>query len=168
MRTMVVSGALAALALVLPVAFHAVGLGSHFLPMFLPLLLNSFLSAPGWAVGTALLVPWISALATGMPPLYPPVAALVSVEAGAMCAVAALLWRGRRKLWLALIPAVLAGRLAGFLLTWTVAQFFALPPALTAAARIVQGLPGVALQLTVIPIVLRLLSARPTALFSDD
>ena len=168
LRSMVVSAALAALALVLPVAFHAVGLGSHFLPMFLPLLLNSFLSTAGWAIGTALMVPWISALATGMPPLYPPVAALISAEAGVTCLVAALLWRRWRNLWLALIPAVVAGRLACFLLTWAVAQFFELPPGLAATARLLQGLPGVALQLTVIPIVLKMLSARGSALFGDD
>ena len=37
LRTMVVSAAMAALALTLPVAFHMVGLGSKFLPMLLPL-----------------------------------------------------------------------------------------------------------------------------------
>ena len=63
LRSMVTSAAMGALALVLPVVFHAVGLGSRFLPMLLPLVINSYLSQRGWAVVTGALVPWISAFA---------------------------------------------------------------------------------------------------------
>lgn len=167
-KAMVVSAAMAALALVLPVAFHAVGLGSKFLPMLLPLLLNGFLSPLGWAVGAGLVVPWISALATGMPPVYPPVAAVLSVEAAGMAAVANLLWRWRRNVWFALIPAVITGRTVSFAATWTLAQLFDLPPALASIAKTAEGLPGVALQLAVIPPVLYYLSHRPGPLFEDD
>ena len=156
---MVVSAVMAALALVLPVAFHAVGLGSKFLPMLLPLLLNGFLVPWGWAVGTGLMVPWISALATGMPPLYPPVAAVMSVEGAVLGGIAALIYgRGRRSVWLALIPAVLA---------WALAQAFGLPAALASVAKALEGLPGVALQLAVIPVVLRALSRRRSVLLEE-
>ena len=168
LRPMVVSAVMAALALVLPVAFHAVGLGSKFLPMLLPLLLNGFLVPWGWAVGTGLMVPWISALATGMPPLYPPVAAVMSVEGAVLGGIAALIYgRGRRSVWLALIPAVLAGRAVSFGLTWALAQAFGLPAALASVAKALEGLPGVALQLAVIPVVLRALSRRRSVLLEE-
>jgi hypothetical protein len=150
---------MAALALTLPIAFHAVGLGSHFLPMLLPLLLNGFLVPLRWAVVTGLVIPWISAFATGMPPLYPPVAAVMSVECAVLGGVAAILWH-RKNVWLALIPAIIAGRVTSFALTWAMAVWFDLPPAITSVAKTLQGAPGVALQLAVIPLVLHLLSKR--------
>ncbi len=167
MRAMVTSAAMAALALVLPVAFHAVGLGSQFLPMLLPLLMNGFLVPLPWAAGTALLVPWISATTTGMPPLYPPVAAIVSVEGAAMAATACLLWGWRKHVWTALIPAVLAGRVVSFLCTWLLAEAFHLPPAFASIAKTVEGLPGVVLQLAVVPAVLHFLSKRRSPLLDD-
>jgi hypothetical protein len=165
---MVISAAMAALALILPVAFHAVGLGSKFLPMLLPLLLNAFLVGWRWAVGTAAAVPWISAFAMGMPPLYPPVAAVISVEGAVMAAVAATIFRrGERSVWVALLPAVLAGRLVSLGFTFLLARLFGLPPALASVARLLEGLPGVALQLAVIPLVLRALAARRSILLDE-
>jgi hypothetical protein len=169
LRPMIVSAAMAAVALVLPVAFHAVGLGSKFLPMLLPLLLNGFLAPWRWAVLTGFCVPWISALATGMPPLYPPVAAIMSVEGAVLGGVAALVYaRGRRSVWLALIPAVVAGRAVSFSLTWLVALVLGLPAAPAAVAGALQGLPGVALQLVTIPLVLRALGGRRSILLEDS
>ena len=81
-----------ALGLTLPVVFHAVGLGSKFLPMLLPLLLNGFLSPLGWALFTGAVTPLTSALVTGMPPLYPPVAAVMSVECMVLAGVARLVY----------------------------------------------------------------------------
>jgi niacin transporter len=161
LRAMVISAVMAALALVLPVAFHAVDLGSKFLPMLLPLLLNGFLVPFRWAVGTALVVPWLSAFATGMPPLYPPVAAVVSAEGAVLAGVASVLCRGRtRSVWIALIPAVVAGRLTALALTWILAKAFQLPPTLASVAKLLEGAPGVALQLAVVPLVLHMLSKR--------
>lgn len=169
LRPMVISAAMAALALVLPVAFHAVGLGSKFLPMLLPLLLNGFLTPWRWAVMTGLLAPWISALATGMPPLYPPVAAILSAEGAVLGGLAAAIYaRGRRSVWLALIPAVAAGRGVSFGLTWLVAVALGLPPAPAAVAGTLQGMPGVALQLVTVPLVLRALGGRRNLLFEDQ
>lgn len=168
LRSMVLSAAMAALALTLPVAFHAAGLGSQFLPLLLPLLLNGFLVSPWWAAGTGFIAPWISALATGMPPLYPPVAAILSIEAAAAAGLASLIYRrGKRRVWPALIVAILTGRAISFFLTWLLAAALDLPPALASIATTAEGLPGVALQLAVIPIALRLISKRRGPLLDD-
>lgn len=160
---MVISAALGALALVLPAVFHMVGLGSRFLPMLLPLLLNCFLSSWPWALGTGIAVPWISALATGMPPVYPPVAAVMSLEAAAMATAAALL--RRLPVFWAVSLTILCGRLVAFGASWALARSFGLPPAFASAAMLVQGLPGVALQATLVPLLLRKFDRREGYLF---
>lgn len=165
---MVVSAVMAALAIVLPMVFHAVGLGSHFLPMLLPLLLNAFLSSLGWSVLAAALVPWVSALLTGMPPIYPPTAAVMSGEAALMVLVAGLLWRiSGKRVWPTLIAGILADRIAAFLFMWALSSQFHLPAKAIAIATFLHGLPGVALQLAVIPLVVKGLSQRRSVLFGN-
>ena len=95
LRAMVISASMAAMGLVLPIAFHAVGLGSKFLPMLLPLLLNGFLVPLPWAIATGALVPLLSAVTTGMPPLFPPVAFSMSLECAVLSGTAAAIYRGR-------------------------------------------------------------------------
>jgi len=154
LRNAVLSSALGALALVLPMAFHAVGLGSRFLPLLQPLLVLGFLVSPGWAVATGAAVPWVSAFMTGMPPVYPPVAAVLSVEGAAAGGLAALIYRqGRGPLWAALVAAVAASRLAGFALSYALAAAFGLPASFASLAMLIQSLPGAALMLAVAPAV---------------
>jgi putative effector of murein hydrolase len=163
---MVISAVMMALALVLPIAFHAVGLGSKFLPMLLPLLLNGFLVPLRWAVFIAVLAPFISCFATGMPPLYPPSVLVVALEGAALAGVASAVYRNRpSRRWPALLAAIAAGRITAVAATWFVARIFNLPPGLSAAALLLQGLPGVALQLVVVPLVLAQLSRRRGTLF---
>ena len=167
LRLLVLNALVTALALVLPPAFHAVGLGSRFLPLLLPLLVNGFLSPLHWAVLTGALAPLLSAVATGMPPLYPPVALVLSLEGMMLGGVAAALYRAAgRRVWPALIAAVASGRAVAFLLSWVLAKPFGLPPAMTGVALILQGLPGVALQLAVVPLVVRAARARRSLLLS--
>lgn len=163
---MVLSAAMAALALTLPVAFHMVGLGSRFLPMLLPLLLNGFLVPLPWAAATGLIVPLLSSIATGMPPMYPPVAAALACEGAVLGSVAALLFRqGKGNLWVALVAAIVAGRSVALGVSFLLARHFGLPPAFASLAMLVQGLPGVALQLAVVPVVVRGLRRRSGLLF---
>jgi hypothetical protein len=168
LRSMIVSAMMTALAIVLPMAFHAIGLGSKFLPMLLPLLLNGFLSSWPWAICAAALAPWLSALMTGMPPIYPPVALVMSCECAVLAGVASALYRATRRVWPALISAVVLSRAACFALTWLLAAQFHLPGELAAAATLLEGLPGVVLQLILIPIALKGLQQRRSLLFDDE
>ena len=166
LRLLVINALAMALALVLPPAFHAVGLGSRFLPLLLPLAVNGFLSPARWAALTGAAAPLVSALATGMPPLYPPLALILSVEGMVLGGLAAALYRASgRRLWPALVAAIVCGRAVALVLSWLLAKPLGLPPAVTGAALVLQGLPGVALQLAVVPLVVRTLEARPSILF---
>jgi len=169
LRAMVISASMAAMGLVLPIAFHAVGLGSKFLPMLLPLLLNGFLVPLPWAIATGALVPLLSAVTTGMPPLFPPVAFSMSLECAVLGGTAAAIYRGRpSRLWYALITAILLGRATSLGATWLFAQLLHLPATIVTAAALVQGLPGVLLQLAVVPLVVRQTIRRRGLLFNHD
>jgi hypothetical protein len=133
--------------------------------MLLPLLLNGFLVPLPWAVLTGAVVPIISSLTTGMPPLYPPVAAEMALEGAILGGVAAAIYKGRpRRLWPALICALVAGRCAGLAAAWGLARIFGLPATFASVAMLVQGLPGVALQLAVVPLAVRQFQRRRSIL----
>jgi hypothetical protein len=165
-RNLVICAAMTALALALPLAFHTVGLGSEFLPMLLPLLVNAFLVPLAPAVATAALAPFLSSLATGMPPLYPPVVVVLAAEEVVMSGVASLL--RRRPIWLPLLAAIVAGRLATVLLTAALAPEFHLPAAASSFAILIQGLPGTVLQILVVPLAVRAVRGRSSLLFGEN
>jgi hypothetical protein len=159
---------MAALALTLPIGFHAVGLGSTFLPLLLPLLLNGFLVPFRWAAATGAVVPLASAFLTGMPPLYPPIAFVMCAEGAVLGGVAAALFAWTRpRVWVPLVVAVAASRAAMVLLTWQMAGLFGLPSAFSAVASLLHGLPGTLLQLAVIPPAVAMLGARRMPLVED-
>ena len=66
-RELAYCGLFGAAALLLPVLFHLIHLGHMFMPMYLPLVALAFFVRPGMAALTAVLVPLISGVATGMP-----------------------------------------------------------------------------------------------------
>ena len=146
-----------ALAVLLPVAFHAFGAGGRvFLPMHVPVLLAGFLAGPLSGLLVGLLAPGLSNLLTGMPPTY--AVPLMSTELPICGLVAGLAYqRLRLNIYLALLTAMLFGRIMFGLslfvlgifidLPYTAAKFF------SAGGAILTGLPGVVLQLVLIPII---------------
>jgi len=169
LRPIITSAVMAAFGITLPIVFHMVGLGSKFLPMLLPILLNGFLSTLSWAMLTGALVPLASGLLTGMPPFYPPIALIMSVEGTIMAGTAAAVYRmSRPRIWPALTIALIVDRTTSVTLLWFVAGKLGLPASAVSIASLLQGLPGVALQIVVVPLVVRALAARKGILFQDD
>ena len=60
-----------ALGVLFPLLFHAVGLGSQFSPMHLPVLLAGMICGPLSGLIVGFLAPFISSLVSGMPPVFP-------------------------------------------------------------------------------------------------
>jgi len=151
-----------AAAILLPVIFHVFHLGSIFMPMYLPLVTLAFFVGPVPAALTALLLPPFSGAITGMPPFYPPIAFIMSIELSIMCLIIGLL----RKLFpkanelLILIPVLLLGRCIGVGLVYLMALFMKLPAKFIAGASILSGWPGIILMVVVIPAILRLSKGR--------
>jgi hypothetical protein len=146
-----------ALCLLVPFLFHLVGLGKMFLPMFLPILLAGFLIEFPAAMLVGFIGPWISALATGMPPLFP-TALSMSVEGFVTAGLASYLYHKKQiSFWIGLIVAVIAQRLARIVILLLILPLFGLPAKALSIADFAYSLPGVFLQLFLTPIILFML-----------
>ena len=144
------------LGLAVPVAFHAVGLGATFLPMFLPLPTAGLLLRPLPAGMVGLITPPLSALLTGLPPLLPPVALVMALEGLMLGGLSAVLRRRTDwNLFLIAALAVLAERIIMVLATMALAPLFGLPARLAAVGMLARGLPGVALLVVGVPMLIR-------------
>jgi len=146
-----------ALAVLLPIAFHAFGLGGRlFLPMHIPALLAGFLVGPSSGVIVGLLAPLVSYLLTGMPPTY--AVPLMSLELPMYGLVAGIAYRKLHlNIYIALVVAMIVGRVMFGLGLFVLGMFIELP--YTAAVffstggAIVTGLPGIAVQIVLIPLI---------------
>jgi len=148
----VLAGLFLAAALVLPIFFHALGVGSAFMPMFYPLALAGFLVAPSLAMITGVAAPLVSALLTGMPPFYPPIAFIMMAEGLLFTAMPWVLEKLLRlPVWAALIVILVLDRTLLFLMVRALALCLELPPAMLGWATVLHGVPGLALMLAVLP-----------------
>lgn len=157
-KKLVLAAACIALCIVVPMAFHAIpNGGSIFLPMHIPVLLCGMLC--GWPFGflCGLLGPLLSSLTTGMPPAA--VLPGMMVECAVYGAATGILLKYIRTgtlyadLYLALVPAMLAGRVVS-----GIAKALIFAPgtsmAAWATASFVTGLPGIVIQLLLVPAIL--------------
>lgn len=157
----VLAGLLLAAALVLPVLFHLLGLGSAFMPMFYPLALAGFLVSPPLALIVGVSAPLLSALLTGMPPFYPPIAFIMMAEGLLFTALPQPLRRIiRLGDWAALLVVLVLDRVLLLTLVQLMAAFMELPPRLLGWTAVVRGLPGLALMLAVLPLIIPPMRAR--------
>lgn len=153
-----------ALAILLPVGFHATGIGGRvFLPMHIPVLLAGFLVGPFSGVVVGLLAPLISHLLTGMPPTY--AVPLMSLELPIYGLVAGLAYRRLRlNIYIALIAALIFGRLVFGLGLFVLGLFMNLPYSVAAffstGGAIVSGMPGIVIQIVLIPIIVATIQRR--------
>jgi uncharacterized membrane protein len=163
-RELSLAGLLGALGLLLPIGFHMLGwAGKVFLPMHLPIVVGGFLLSPGTAAGLGLIVPLLSAVLTGMPPLAPPVAPLMSVELAVKAAVIAIVYRSLRgPMWAALAAGLIADWVVLAAAALAFADFLAIeaPPAAYVLGVIVLGWPGTALQIVGVPLAVQAIKRR--------
>ena len=157
----VLSALFVALCVVLPIALHMIpDAGSTLLPMHLPVLMCGLIC--GWPYGfiCGLLGPLLPSLLTSMPPMV--ILPSMMVECAVYGAVAGLVLKFVRTgsltadLYIALIAAMIAGRVCS-----GIAKALIFTPGITMTAWItasfVTALPGIVLQLVLIPQVVRLL-----------
>ena len=147
-----------AIGIALPLAFHSIPNGGRiFLPMHIPVLLCGLLCGLPYSLACGILTPLLSSLFTGMPPA----AMLPSMlcELAVYSLAASLLMRfvpakkNLPRILIALIGSILAGRLVLGLLNWLI--FNAGNYSLNAwlASSFVTALPGIAVQIILIPAV---------------
>ena len=148
------TGLYLALGVVLPLGFHAFGVGGRvFLPMHFPVLLAGFLVGPASGLMVGLLAPILSHLLTGMPPSY--AVLLMSLELSIYGLIAGLAFvRLRLNIYVALLSAMVIGRIMFGVGLLPLALFMELPYDMTyfLSSVIIAGLPGIVVQLAIIPI----------------
>ena len=156
-KKLVFTAVCSALCLVLPMAFHTIpNAGSIFLPMHIPVLLCGLIC--GWPFGfvCGLLGPFISSF-TGMPPAA--VLPSMMVECACYGCITGLMMRFVRTgkqlpdLYISMVTAMVVGRvIAGFAKSLVFAPGTA--PFAWVATSLVTGIPGIAIQLVLMPAVI--------------
>ena len=156
-KKIVFTAVCAALCVVLPMAFHAIqNAGTIFLPMHIPVLLCGLMC--GWPFGfiCGILGPMLSSLLTGMPPA----AMLPSmiIECAAYGCVTGLMMKYVHTknpvadLYVSMITAMVLGRvLAGLAKSLILSPGTA--PFAWVTTTLVAGIPGIVIQLILIPLV---------------
>lgn len=158
---LVLSSLLLAFGLALPYfSSHMFGIpGTVLLPMHFPVLLGGLLCGPAYGVLLGLLTPILSFLLTGMPAFYP-MLPMMAVQLILMGCITGLLYQ---KLHWPLVPSLLLAMIVG----WSAYGFaYALlffigngtVQALSVAAALLKGIPGILLQLVLIPGIVSLLT----------
>lgn len=159
------SGLMLALAFVLPyLTGNIPEFGSLLLPMHLPAFLCGFLCGPFWGMAMGFVAPILRSLTLGMPPsmvMAVPMAFELAAYAG-VCGWIFYLLKEKTQIstlaatYFALVPALVLGRLVYALakaaITLSRVDVAALAPYIFES--IATALPGVAVQLTLIPVIL--------------
>lgn len=151
------AGACVAIGIVLPMAFHGIpNAGSIFLPMHIPVLLCGLLCGPFYGLLCGLLTPVISSFCTGMPPMaiLPGMAAELAVY-GLVSGLMVKYLPGRNplpRLYLSLITAMICGRVVSGLINGLILRAGAYSLQMWVAGSFVTALPGIVIQLVLIPV----------------
>lgn len=148
-----------ALGIVLPIAFHSVpNAGTVFLPMHIPVLLCGLITGPVYGLICGIITPLLSSLMTGMPP--------AAILPGMLCELAVyglitgLLFHFihiksfAAKTYLSLVGAMLCGRLVSGVLNALIFKAGAYSFQVWVTASFVKALPGIAIQIVIIPVIL--------------
>ena len=165
-KKLVLSALFVALGVVLPQAFHAVpNAGSVFLPMHIPVLIAGFAVGPVYGAAVGFLTPLLSHLLFGMPPTAVLPSMLCELTAyGFASGLLCKLIKGTKplvKIFAVLIGAMLCGRVFYGILNALVFKAGAYSLKAWLSAAFVTALPGIIIQLIVIPaVVLALVKAK--------
>ena len=160
---MILSALFLALAYVMPFLTGQIPeVGSMLCPMHIPVLLCGFICGPVWGATVGIAAPLFRSLTLGMPPLFP-TALCMAFELAAYGAVSGLahkfLPRKKPFIYCSLIIAMVVGRII-----WGAAMFICLGLsggsftfAAFIAGAITNAIPGIIVQIILIPIIVMLL-----------
>ncbi|MBQ1251174.1 MAG: ECF transporter S component [Clostridia bacterium] len=157
-KTLTLSAMFLAVALVLPfITGQIPEIGAMLCPMHLPVLLCGYFCGGPWGLAVGLIAPVLRSMIFGMPPMYP-TAISMAFELAAYGAVSGLLYaklpKTKASVYISLVTAMIVGRLV-----WGAARFVFAGLDITAfglqafwAGAVTSAIPGIILQLILIPI----------------
>jgi len=148
----IISAITAACAVVIPVLFHLLGLGTIFLPMFIPLSIGAYFLTPAFALLTGTIAPITSTVLTGMPPLYPPIAIIMMIELSLFCFFISLL---KQKFYLnnylIIVFAIIFDRIILYVLYAIVLPYFKISFGMFSLYDLFKSFPGIILLILITP-----------------
>ncbi|MEG1242667.1 MAG: ECF transporter S component [Oscillospiraceae bacterium] len=156
----VVSGLMLALGILLPLlTAHGFGLpGTVLLPMHIPVFLAGLLCGPVYGLICGIIIPAASTLLTGMPAVFPMLPIMLG-ELASYGFVSGMIYKAYNKsAYPALLGAMLCGRIVYGVIFAILMSFNGGMKALSVFAAITTGLPGIAVQLILIPVLVKLIN----------
>lgn len=147
-----------ALGVVLPLAFHSIpNAASILLPMHIPVLLCGLLCGPAYGLACGILVPLLSAMITGMPaPAYLPSMICELATYGFVAGLLIVIVRSGShwaNTYIALVGAMLIGRLVYGAVNAFIFRVGSYSLYLWLTASFVTALPGIIIQLVLLPLI---------------
>jgi uncharacterized membrane protein len=159
-QKLTLTGMLMAVGILLPFATaHGLGLpGTVLLPMHIPVLICGLLCGPLYGAACGLLLPILNCVLTGMPAAYPmlPIMAMELLTYGAVSGLLlhkTPLGRAKFGVYPAMLTAMIGGRVAYGLTFGLLLMISGQIKALTVWAAVATGLPGIVIQLLLVPAV---------------
>ncbi len=156
------SALLTAAGILLPLIFHTFGIaGKIFLPMHFPVIVAGMMLGPLGGLIVGGLSPILSSLLTGMPP-FPTVLLMVPELITYGVASGILYKKLRINVFAALIISLILGRIAFGISAWALAGVLGLHigPVKLVTAGVITGLPGIAGQIVLIPLIIKRISQK--------
>jgi hypothetical protein len=160
-KELITGGLLLAVGILLPMVFHSMNImGKVFLPMHIPVLIGGFLLSPYLALILGIVTPLLSSVLTGMPPMYP-MGIIMAFELGTYgLAVSLCMRKFKLPIIISLITSMAVGRIVAGITVFMLASLFGLKmnPIAFIQGAVVTGLPGIAIQIIIIPTLIYSLS----------
>lgn len=148
---------LIAMGLILPQAFHSIqNSGAIFLPIHIPVLIGGFILNPYYALCVGMVTPILSSIFTGMPPV--PSLYVIILELVSYGVFISLLYnRAKIGVYPSLIGGMLAGRVVSIVGNYLILHILMSRPfsiTTVAAGLFIQGIPGIIIQIVLIPLII--------------
>lgn len=172
-KRIVYAALMIAFGVLLPQVFHMVGgpgLGGVLLPMHIPVLIAGFIFNPITALIVGILTPIFSFIYTGGSMPAVPMIYFMILELGVYGLAISIIFKRYKNIFVGLIGGMLLGRVARGLayIFATKVLGFALPPAFGIVAAITQGMPGIVIQLVIIPPIITIMKKKGWIITNDD
>ncbi len=164
-KKLVIAGLLLAIGLIIPSIFHLIGIpGTIFLPMHIPVILGGFLLPPVYAFLLGALTPFINSLITGMP-IFFPIGLIMIVELASYGLIISLLAKKTKiPTMISLIISLILGRIIAGLFIYILSSLFIieLSPVIFITGAVMTGIPGIVIQLILVPVLVHSINRYTT------
>lgn len=171
LHQMVRAALLIALGLLLPYFFHGIkDAGSVFLPMHIPILIGGFVLSPYYALCVGILTPLLSHFFTGMPP-FPFVYVMIFELASYGLFISIFYNKIKMGVYPSLIIGMITGRLVNISCNFLLLHIIMSKPfkfSTVLSGLFIQGLPGIIIQIILIPAIVYALQKTLKGSFANN